>query len=118
MEAVRRFAPRARVVFTGTRGQYGPAIRLPVDEEAPTNPKGLYEISNLTAEKIVAQLIQQGLAPQTARRCVDLFDEVEWRNARLPLRQWLERIRDFYHRSRLVQKPSPPKLRSAAPAAA
>jgi UDP-glucose 4-epimerase len=53
MEAVRRFAPRARVVFTGTRGEYGPAIRLPVDEEAPTNPKGFYEISNLTAEKII-----------------------------------------------------------------
>ncbi len=53
MEAVRRFAPQARVVFTGTRGQYGPVIRLPVDEEAATNPKGFYEISNLTAEKII-----------------------------------------------------------------
>jgi UDP-glucose 4-epimerase len=53
MEAVRRFSPRARVIFTGTRGQYGPATRLPVSEEAPTNPKGLYEISNLTAEKII-----------------------------------------------------------------
>ena len=35
-------------------------------------------ILNLTTEKIVAQLIQKGLAPQTARRCGDLFDEVEW----------------------------------------
>jgi len=26
---------------------------LPVNEDAPTNPKGIYEISNLTAEKIV-----------------------------------------------------------------
>jgi UDP-glucose 4-epimerase len=53
MEALRRFNPRARVVFTGTRGQYGPAISLPVAEDAPTNPKGIYEISNLTAEKII-----------------------------------------------------------------
>jgi UDP-glucose 4-epimerase len=53
MEALRHYSPGARVVFTGTRGQYGPAVRLPVDEEAPTNPKGIYEISNLTAEKIV-----------------------------------------------------------------
>jgi UDP-glucose 4-epimerase len=53
MEALRRFNPRAKVVFTGTRGQYGPAVRLPVAEDAPTNPKGLYEISNLTAEKII-----------------------------------------------------------------
>jgi len=53
-------------------------------------------ILNFTIEEIVAQLIQQGLAPQTARRCADLFDEVEWHNARLPLRQWLGSIRDFY----------------------
>ncbi len=53
MEAVRRFNPRARVIFTGTRGQYGEAVELPVSEEAPTNPKGVYEISKLTAEKII-----------------------------------------------------------------
>jgi UDP-glucose 4-epimerase len=53
MEAVRRHAPRARVIFSGTRGQYGPAVKLPVTEDAPTNPKGIYEVSNLTAEKII-----------------------------------------------------------------
>lgn len=53
MQALRRFNPSARLVFTGTRGQYGAAVRLPVGEEAPTNPKGIYEISNLTAEKII-----------------------------------------------------------------
>jgi UDP-glucose 4-epimerase len=53
MEAIRRHAPQAKVVFAGTRGQYGPAVRLPVSEDAPTNPKGIYEISNLTAEKII-----------------------------------------------------------------
>jgi hypothetical protein len=54
-------------------------------------------ILNLTAEEIVAQLNQQGLAPLTARRCAELFDEVDWLKAQLPLRQWLRRIRDFYH---------------------
>jgi UDP-glucose 4-epimerase len=53
MEACKKFNPRAKVIKTGTRGQYGPATRLPVDENAPTNPKGIYEISNLTAEKIM-----------------------------------------------------------------
>ena len=53
MEALRRCNPGARVIFTGTRGQYGPAVKLPVNEDAPTNPKGIYEISNLTAEKII-----------------------------------------------------------------
>jgi hypothetical protein len=55
-------------------------------------------ILNLTTEEIGAQLIQKGLAPQTARRCADLFDQVEWHNTPLPLRQWLRRIRDFYHK--------------------
>jgi UDP-glucose 4-epimerase len=53
MEAIRRNAPHAKVIFAGTRGQYGPAVALPVAEDAPTNPKGIYEISNLTAEKII-----------------------------------------------------------------
>jgi len=53
MEACRKFNPKATVVYTGTRGQYGPSVKLPVNEQAPTNPKGIYEISNLTAEKII-----------------------------------------------------------------
>ena len=57
-------------------------------------------ILNLSSDEIVAKLTQNGLAPQTARRCIDLFNKVKWRNAQRPLRQWLESIRDFYHRSR------------------
>jgi UDP-glucose 4-epimerase len=53
MEALRKHNANAIVVYTGTRGQYGPSVSLPVNEEAPTNPKGIYEISNLTAEKII-----------------------------------------------------------------
>lgn len=53
MEACKKFAPLAKVIYTGTRGQYGAAVHLPVNEEAPTNPRGIYEISNLAAEKIV-----------------------------------------------------------------
>lgn len=53
MEACRKYNGDAIVVYTGTRGQYGSSVSLPVNEEAPTNPKGIYEISNLTAEKII-----------------------------------------------------------------
>jgi UDP-glucose 4-epimerase len=53
MEAVRQHNPTAKVIYTGTRGQYGSAVSLPVNENAPTHPKGIYEISNLTAEKII-----------------------------------------------------------------
>lgn len=53
MEACKHHNRQAKVIYTGTRGEYGPATRLPVNEKAPTNPKGIYEISNLTAEHIV-----------------------------------------------------------------
>jgi UDP-glucose 4-epimerase len=53
MEACKHYNPNARVIYTGTRGQYGPAVNLPVDETAPTYPKGIHEISRLAAEKIV-----------------------------------------------------------------
>ncbi|HEX7253515.1 MAG TPA: SDR family NAD(P)-dependent oxidoreductase, partial [Thermoanaerobaculia bacterium] len=52
LEACRKKNPTAVVVRSGTRGQYGPAVRLPVSEEAPSDPRGLYEISQLSAEMI------------------------------------------------------------------
>ena len=53
LEACRNYNPDARITFTGTRGQYGPSVKQPVDETAPTNPMGMYAITNLTAEKII-----------------------------------------------------------------
>ena len=74
-------------------------------------------ILNLTTEEIVAKLIRRGLAPQAARRCADILGQVEWLKAKLPLRHWLENIRDFYHRPRLCTEVVTPPLRSVAPAA-
>jgi len=53
MDACRHHAPQAKVIYTGTRGQYGRPRSLPVNEQAPTQPLGIYEITNLAAEKIV-----------------------------------------------------------------
>ena len=53
MEACRHHNPGARVIYTGTRGQYGKPASLPVAETAPTQPLGVYEITNLAAEKII-----------------------------------------------------------------
>jgi UDP-glucose 4-epimerase len=52
LEACRKKNPGAVVVRSGTRGQYGPKVRLPVSEEAASDPRGLYEISQLSAEMI------------------------------------------------------------------
>lgn len=53
LEALRLHNKSARVIFAGTRGEYGSSVRLPVDEDHPTNPKGIYAVTNLTAEKMV-----------------------------------------------------------------
>ena len=53
LEALRHNNRDARVVFAGTRGEYGSSVKLPVDEDHPTNPKGIYAVTNLTAEKMV-----------------------------------------------------------------
>ena len=53
LEACRRQNPDAVFVHAGTRGQYGPSATLPVDETAESRPRGLHEISSLTAENMV-----------------------------------------------------------------
>jgi len=53
LEACRKNNMDAKIVFTGTRGQYGPSTKLPVSEDHPTNPKGIYAITNLAAEKMI-----------------------------------------------------------------
>jgi hypothetical protein len=75
-------------------------------------------ILNLSSQEIVAQLVQSGLAPETAHRCVDLIDHVAWRNQVLPLRQWLECIRQVYHCSRPATRNFPSStFRSVDPVA-
>jgi UDP-glucose 4-epimerase len=44
--------PETRLVYTGTRGEYGAVKQLPVTEEAPINPRGIYELSSLTAQQL------------------------------------------------------------------
>jgi UDP-glucose 4-epimerase len=73
MEALRRHNPRARVIFTGTRGQYGPATQLPVNELAPTNPKAIYEISNLAAEKIIQFYHEVHKVPAVLLRLTNIY---------------------------------------------
>jgi UDP-glucose 4-epimerase len=53
LEALRQHNRSAKVIFAGTRGEYGSSVKLPVDEDHPTNPKGIYAVTNLTAEKMV-----------------------------------------------------------------
>jgi UDP-glucose 4-epimerase len=53
LESCRKYNRGVKVIFAGTRGEYGASVRLPVNEDHPTNPKGIYAVTNLTAEKMV-----------------------------------------------------------------
>jgi len=53
MEALRMNNPEAKVIFTGTRGEYGASLKLPVSESHAINPIGIYAITNFAAERIV-----------------------------------------------------------------
>jgi len=53
LESCRKYNREAKIIFSGTRGEYGASVTLPVNEDHPTNPKGIYAVTNLTAEKMV-----------------------------------------------------------------
>jgi UDP-glucose 4-epimerase len=73
MEQLRKRNPLATVVYLGTRGQYGSTTKLPVNELAATNPRGIYEISNLTAEKIIQVYCSNHRIPAVLLRLSNIY---------------------------------------------
>jgi UDP-glucose 4-epimerase len=93
MEAVRHHNPTAKVVFTGTRGQYGPALTLPVAETAPSNPKAIYEISNLTAEKIIQVYHQIHGIPAVLLRLTNIYGpRAQMKHSQYGVVNWFVRL--------------------------
>jgi UDP-glucose 4-epimerase len=93
MEACRLHNPAAKVIYTGTRGEYGPNPRLPVDEDAPTTPKMLLDISNLTAEKIVLMYHQVHGIHSVLLRLTNIYGErAQMRHARYGVVNWFIRL--------------------------
>lgn len=52
LESCRKYNPDVKIIFTGTRGQYGSIKKLPASEDEQLDPMGIYELTNLTAEKM------------------------------------------------------------------
>jgi len=92
LEAIRKFNPKARYIYTGTRGQYGSVTSLPVHEDAPTNPKGIYELTNLTAEKF-AMIYHENYGIQSIMlRISNLYGErAQMQHARYGVVNWFIR---------------------------
>ena len=53
LESCRKYNGEVKLIFAGTRGEYGASVNLPVGEDHPTNPKGIYAVTNLSAEKMI-----------------------------------------------------------------
>jgi UDP-glucose 4-epimerase len=93
MEALKRHNPAARVVYTGTRGEYGSADSLPVTEDAPTNPRGLHEISNLAAAKIVEMYGHVHGIKGTMLRLSNIYGpRAQMRHSRYGVVNWFVRL--------------------------
>lgn len=52
LENCRHFNPEVKLIYSGTRGEYGSAIRLPVSEDQALNPRGVYELSSMAAQQL------------------------------------------------------------------
>jgi len=50
LEACRKNNPKVKILFSGTRGQYGKAEYLPVDEKHPLKPTDVNGINNMAGE--------------------------------------------------------------------
>ena len=50
LEACRKYNSRVKIIFAGTRGQYGKARYLPVDEKHPMEPIDVNGINNIAGE--------------------------------------------------------------------
>src|SRR4029453_4592355 len=93
MEAVRKRNPTATVVRSGTRGEYGPSAKMPGSEEAPTQPKGLYEISLLTSEKILLMYHDVHKIPAVHLRITNTYGpRAQMKTSHYDVANWLIRL--------------------------
>jgi UDP-glucose 4-epimerase len=93
LEVCKRVNPKARLVYTGTRGEYGPAVKLPVSEEQTPNPKGIYELSSLTAQKLFKIYHDNfGLRSVTLRLTNIYGERAQMRHNRFGVANWFVRL--------------------------
>lgn len=93
LEACRQHNPDARLVYAGTRGEYGSVNTLPVAEDAPTNPKGVYELSSLTAEKLFGIYHRNHGLRSISLRLTNVYGErAQMRHSRFGVANWFVRL--------------------------
>jgi UDP-glucose 4-epimerase len=92
LESCRRVNRTARLVYGGTRGEYGPAVMLPVAEDHPMRPRGIYELSSLTAQQLF-QIYHDnhGVASVTLRLTNIYGERAQMKHSRFGVANWFVR---------------------------
>ena len=93
LEACKKHNKDVKLVYTGTRGEYGHAVKLPVDENAPINPKGIYELSSLTVQKMF-KIYNDNYGVRSAMlRLTNIYGErAQMRHSRFGVANWFMRL--------------------------
>lgn len=93
LEACRKFNPDARLVYTGTRGEYGSVDKLPASEDAPINPKGVYELSSLMAQKAFKIYHDNHGVRSVTLRLTNIYGErAQMHHSRFGVANWFIRL--------------------------
>jgi UDP-glucose 4-epimerase len=92
LEACRRHNPQVRLIYSGTRGEYGPAMMLPVNEDQAVHPRGIYELSSLTAQQLF-QIYHDnhGVRSVTLRLTNTFGERAQMRHDRFGVANWFIR---------------------------
>lgn len=93
LENCRRHNPEVRLIYSGTRGEYGPAIKLPVSEEQPLNPKGVYELSSMAAQQLFQIYHDSDSIRSVTLRLTNIYGErAQMKHNRFGVANWFIRL--------------------------
>ena len=93
LEACKNNNPGARVIYTGTRGEYGLAAKLPVNEDSPVNPKGLYELTSMMAQKMFQIYHNNQKVRAVTLRLTNIYGErAQMKHNRFGVANWFVRL--------------------------
>jgi UDP-glucose 4-epimerase len=93
LEALRRRNPQARVVYAGSRQQYGRPRYLPVDEEHPLEPVDVNGINKAAAESAVLLYNRVHGLPACSLRLTNMYGpRMQMRHSRQGFVAWFVRV--------------------------
>lgn len=93
LEACKRTNRNARLIYSGTRGEYGPAVMLPVGEDQPMRPRGIYELSSLTAQQLFQIYNDNHGVRSVTLRLTNIYGErAQMRHSRFGVANWFVRL--------------------------